>query len=153
MGVIKASARIGSDLDAAFAAALAGVVGDVDAVLREAAQEVGFEARRSTAFEDYKRTPRENAYSRKNRSRSARNLRGTIKMEVSKFEGGGYIVTARAPHAHLVEFGHLLVLKDKNGIVRVKGHVPAHPFMRPALDKARARIIAKLQAMKAAPNG
>jgi len=153
MGMIKASARVASDLDAQFAAALKNIEGDVDAVLREVAQEVGFEARRSAAFEDYKRTPRESKHSRKNRSRSARNLRSTIKMDVSKFENGGYIVTARAPHAHLVEFGHLLVLKDKNGIVRVAGHVPAHPFLRPALDAARARLIAKLQAMKGARNG
>jgi len=35
----------------------------------------------------------------------------------------------KAPHAHLVEYGHALV---KNG--KVVGHVPAYPFWRPALD-------------------
>ena len=35
----------------------------------------------------------------------------------------------RAAHAHLVEYGHALVRSGK-----VIGHVPAHPFWRPAID-------------------
>lgn len=44
----------------------------------------------------------------------------------------------RAPHAHLVEYGHVLW----RGGVRSQGRghqvgsVPAHPFLRPALDKS-----------------
>lgn len=52
------------------------------------------------------------------------NLKRSIKARKSKFEDGGYIVIARAPHAHLVEYGH--------GGPRP---APAHPFLRPALDK------------------
>lgn len=40
-----------------------------------------------------------------------------------------------APHAHLVEFGHALVWKQPTtGRKYVKGHVPAHPFVRPGFD-------------------
>ena len=38
-----------------------------------------------------------------------------------------------APHAHLVEYGHELVVKGK-----IVGHVPAHPFWRPAVDAKAA---------------
>lgn len=57
------------------------------------------------------------------------NLRKSIRAKKSKFEGGGAIVVASAPHAHLVEYGH-------------KG-APAKPFLRPALDQtmAEARAI------------
>ena len=48
-------------------------------------------------------------------------LRKSIRARKSKFEDGGWIVVAGSPHAHLVEYGH------KNA--------PAHPFLRPALDK------------------
>jgi len=153
VSAINASARVSPGLDAAFAAALQGIVGNVDAVLHEAAIEVGFAARRSTAFQDYKGTGRESKSSKRKWSRNAKRLRHSIQVERSKFEGGGFIVTARAPHAHLVEKGHLLVTKDKNGIVKVRGHVPPHAFLRPALDAARAKIIARLQVMKGAANG
>lgn len=137
MGLLKASAQVSSDLDAEFAAALMSIVGDVDKVLENAANEVSFEARRTSAFRD--KTGR---------------LRGKIEMKKSKFEGGGYIVTARAPHAHLVEFGHLQVVKNKQGLVKVVGHVSAKPFLRPALDSVRARLIAQLRALsQGAANG
>lgn len=50
-------------------------------------------------------------------------LRKSIKALKSKYEGGGWIVRAKAPHAHLVEFGH-------GG----KNPAPAHAFLRPALE-------------------
>jgi len=51
-------------------------------------------------------------------------------------------VYVNAPHAHLVEFGHRLVVGKrattrkgrKNQTLRVIGRVPAHPFARPAWD-------------------
>jgi HK97 gp10 family phage protein len=51
-------------------------------------------------------------------------LRKSIRAKKSKFEDGGAIVIASAPHAHLVEYGH-------------GGPNPAqpHPFLRKALDK------------------
>ena len=47
-----------------------------------------------------------------------------------------------APHAHLVEFGHKLVVGKRattrrgrrDQVLKVIGHVPAHPFARPAWD-------------------
>jgi HK97 gp10 family phage protein len=51
-------------------------------------------------------------------------LRKSIKAKKSKFEDGGAIVIATAPHAKLVEFGH-------GG----QNPAPPHPFLRKALDK------------------
>lgn len=45
----------------------------------------------------------------------------------------------RAPHASLVEYGHALV---RNG--KVIGHVPPHPFFRPAVDENHDRILAEV---------
>ena len=60
--------------------------------------------------------------------RSVGNRRGRPRspLEARRFVGPS------APHAHLVEFGHVLVWKQpKTGRKYVKGHVPAHPFVRP----------------------
>lgn len=48
-----------------------------------------------------------------------------------------FVVQAAAPHAHLVEFGHVLVrpFRAKQGAGQQIGHVPPAPFLRPALDK------------------
>ncbi len=54
-------------------------------------------------------------------------LRSRIKSKKGQVQERTYIAGAFAPHAHLVEYGHALV---KNGVVY--GHVPAHPFIRPA---------------------
>jgi len=61
-------------------------------------------------------------------------LKKHIKAYRSRYEEGGAICYADAPHAWLVEFGHALI---RNG--QVIGHVPAHPFMRPAKEKVMAR--------------
>lgn len=45
----------------------------------------------------------------------------------------------KAPHAHLVEYGHAIV---KGG--KVVGHVPPHPFFRPAVDENHDRILAEV---------
>ena len=64
-------------------------------------------------------------------------LRSKISKKKSKFENGGYIIEAKAPHAHLVEYGHMLVFFG-----RVTGkRVPAHPFMRPAKEIGLRRAI------------
>lgn len=53
------------------------------------------------------------------------NVTGTlgrsVKARKSKFDDGGWIVMATAPHAHLIEFG--------------RRGAPAYPFLRPALDQ------------------
>lgn len=101
---------------------------------------------------------------RANLSRSQNRKRGARRGEAEIFVG------STAPHAHLVEFGHMNVkvtradeatqrtftrrVKQKGGgfsLVtvrgklarqvtsrRVVGHVPAHPFMRPAFDATKA---------------
>ena len=66
-------------------------------------------------------------------------LKRSISSQKSRFEGGGYIVKATAPHAHLVEYGHLKVLPG--GIVA--GHVPAHPFLHNARNRVLRRAIAR----------
>ena len=81
-------------------------------------------------------------------SRSQMRRRGWRREEAEVFVG------PTVPHAHLVEFGHLQVAARDEGAVamrgkkgsrklkrvktkRVVGHVPAHPFMRPAFDTTK----------------
>lgn len=66
-------------------------------------------------------------------------LKKSISTQKSLYEGGGYIVKATAPHAHLVEFGHIMVTRGG----RVVGHVPAHPFLHKARNKVLRRAIAR----------
>ena len=64
-------------------------------------------------------------------------LRSKISKKKSKFENGGYIIEAKAPHAHLVEYGHVLIFFG-----RVTGkRVQAYPFMRPAKEIGLRRAI------------
>jgi hypothetical protein len=67
------------------------------------------------------------------------NLRKSIKKYKSRFEDGGYIVYAKGHHAHLVEYGHVMFL---NGYPTGK-RVPAHPFLRPALEKGISKAVAE----------
>lgn len=47
-----------------------------------------------------------------------------------------------APHAHLVEYGHQLVKGGPlDGDGKVVGHVPAHPFLRPAYDEQQENAV------------
>ena len=66
-------------------------------------------------------------------------LKRSIKSQKSRYENGGYIVKATAPHAHLVEYGHIMVTRGG----RVVGHVPAHPFLHKARNKVLRRAIAR----------
>lgn len=50
-----------------------------------------------------------------------------------------------APHGHLIEFGHRLRRRDKNGRLRTVGFVPPRPFLRPAWDAHRARLLKELK--------
>lgn len=65
------------------------------------------------------------------------NLKKSISTQKSIYEGGGYIVKATAPHAHLVEFGHIMVTRSG----KVVGHVPAHPFLHRARNKVLRKAI------------
>lgn len=121
-----------SDLDAGLDAQLAEVMDAVDANLEEVAKVVRDDAKHTAGFID-----------------KTGNLRKSIGMRKSKFPEGGYIVKAsgrnrdtdsegaKGFHAHLVEFGHVMVAWGK----RTGKRVPAHPFMRPALMKGWAHAL------------
>lgn len=121
-----------SDLDAGLHAQLSEVMEAVDANLKEVATVVRDDAKHTADFID-----------------KTRNLRKSIGMRKSKFPDGGYIVkasgrnrdtdseSAKGFHAHLVEFGHVMVLWGK----RTGEHVPAIPFMRKALARGFAHAL------------
>ena len=87
------------------------------------AKKIARDARKTTEFMDYKGTPRESEWSKLHWGPNARKLRKSIRAKESKFDDGGWIVQATAPHAHLVEYGH-------------GGPQPAppHPFLRKAFE-------------------
>ena len=99
---------------------------NADVIAKKLAQD----ARATTLFQDYKGTARESSWSKKRWGSLAQKLRKSIRVRKSKFEDGGYIVVASAPHAHLVEYGHALV---KNG--KTIGRVAPRPFLRKAKDQ------------------
>ena len=100
--------------------------GDVDKVLHGLALLVEDEAKRVAPIGNF-----ENWKTHKHTP-----LYDTIKAKKSKFQNGGYIVKAAAPHAHLVEYGHAMVTHDG----RTVGHVAAHPFLRLARNTVKARM-------------
>ena len=73
------------------------------------------------------------------------NLKQSIKIrKFNKKDIKGVSVVAggtKAPHAHLVEFGHRQI--DKNG--NVVGDVPPHPFFRNSFDEYREELEIKLK--------
>lgn len=144
------------DLDKAFAEI--GAVGSKQALqdaLKKAAEPVAEEARRLA--------PRDSDIGP--RTKSNRHLADTILVRTSLSQSqmrkrGGrqqpaeVFVGSSAPHAHLVEFGHILVKARHEGVLamrgrrgkktlqrvktkRVIGHVSARPFLRPAFDAKR----------------
>lgn len=104
----------------------ADVMKAIDQNLEETADIVEREAQTTAAFQD-----------------KAGKLRKAIKKKKSKFADGGYIVQARAPHAHLVEFGHVKFLWGRPTGERV----PPHPYLRPALEKGIRFAVAKFRGM------
>lgn len=118
------------------------IVGKLNAVIQEEslaiAEEVAADAQGTLEFRDYTGTSRETEWHKRNFPNATR-LRPNIKARKSKYPDGGAIVIARAPHAHLVEFGHVMV---KNG--KVLGSVPAHPFLRPAVSKRLQEAIQRI---------
>lgn len=85
----------------------------IEAVAKEAAAR----AKASTAFVDDDGVLRESIKAQKSKKN---------KKETST----SWIVKAGAPHSHLIEYGHAQVTKGGEVI----GHVPAHPFLQPAVD-------------------
>lgn len=73
-------------------------------------------------------------------------LRKGIKAKVSVKQGGATVAKIGwdnkiAPHGHLVEMGHVMVVGKRGGKQRTVGHVPAHPFLRPALLDHQQEIV------------
>lgn len=125
MGMLSAQVSV-REIDG-LEASIAEVMDAVDANLQDVAEYVENEAKTTLAYQD-----------------KTGNLRKKTKLRVSKFDDGGYIVQARAPHAHLIEYGHVLIAWG-----RVTGkRVPPHPFMRPALEKGILYAIAKFRQQK-----
>jgi len=67
-------------------------------------------------------------------------LRKRIKAKKSRYELGGWIVEARAPHAHLIEYGHELIDWRTNKRI---GTVPPRSFLRTAKERAIASAMSK----------
>jgi len=44
-------------------------------------------------------------------------------------------------YAHLVEFGHILVVTDHHGGKRAAGYVAANPFVRPAVEAFKSGVL------------
>ena len=99
------------------------VVKHIEENAEDVAGEIELRARGTTAFLD--KTGR---------------LRKAISAKKSRYEGGGWIVGAWAPHAWLVEFGHELINPYTGKRV---GHVPAHSYLRAALNAAISSARAK----------
>lgn len=122
MGMVKATVRV-KDI-AGLDATIAEVMDAMDANLKDIAEYVEREAQTTLAYQD-----------------KTGKLRKKTKLRVSKYEDGGYIVQARAPHAHLVEYGHVAIPPGK----LEGGRVKPHPFMRPALEKGVIYAVLKLR--------
>ena len=102
----------------------AGVRAEIDSALGTVAAQVYEKAKATTAFRD-----------------KTGKLRRSIWIYRSKYENGGYVIYVKAPHSHLVEFGHVQVAKDGKTVLK---HVPGKHFLRKAL---RRKVDAMLQDM------
>lgn len=128
------------EIERVFKSQLIEIMDAIDANLEEIAEFVYRDAKNTAEFID--RTG---------------NLRASIAKRKSKFLEGGWIVKAsgrngrgdigKGFHAHLVEFGHVIVARGKKTDKRFKRgkklgntgkRVQARPFMRPALAKGWA---------------
>lgn len=96
---------------------------EVERAIEKASKPLETEMKRTTAFQDD--------------SGFLRRSIGTVK----KGRGSGTVmqVGAKAPHAHLVEFGTKSRTRKSGGST---GVMPKRPFMRPAYDKSKMEIVA-----------
>lgn len=105
----------------------------IDANLSEIAEHVKSEAKTTAEFID-----------------RSKNLRNSIRKRKSRFIDGGYIVfatgknkdEAKGYHAHLVEYGHVML--TTKGEATKLGRVPARPFMRKALESGIKKAISEM---------
>jgi HK97 gp10 family phage protein len=70
------------------------------------------------------------------------NLKASIKTKFSPDQLSAEVgpTHGKGSHAHLVEFGHKLIIKGK-----YRGHVPAKPFMTPAAEEERPKYLSDLR--------
>lgn len=120
----------------------------VDEVLKNIAEEVADIARQSQPPEGFADSDKSTDV-RRNLSGwpddwyPHKHLRASIDVEPSHFKEGGWLVRAKRPHAHLVEYGHWMIHADGTPALDESGRpmfVPPHAFMRPAKDKVMARL-------------
>ena len=105
----------------------AGVRAEIDSDLGGIAAQVFEKAKSSMAFRD--KTGR---------------LRQSIWIYRSKYKDGGYVVYVKAPHSHLVEFGHAVVTKDGKVL---EHRVPGKFFLRKARNAVRRTVDETLRGM------
>lgn len=128
MGIVKAATVQIENLDSGFTSQLKGNREEIDKFLNKVATKLHEEASTTADYIDKTGT-----------------LRKRTKKKKSKFEDGGFIVFAAAPHAHLVEWGHEMV--TTKGVPTGK-RVPPRSFMRNAEDKAAAYALTLLSGRK-----
>jgi len=102
----------------------------IDENAQDIAKKIAADARATNLFQDYKGTARESEWSKKTWGENAKRLRKSIRVKKSKYDDGGYIVVADAPHAFLIEYGHELVINKKT-----IGRVAPRPFLRKAKEQ------------------
>lgn len=110
----------------------AGVRAEIDSALGKVAAQVYEKAKATTAFRD-----------------KTGKLRRSIWIYRSKYENGGYVIYVKAPHSHLVEFGHVQVAKDGKTVLK---QVPGKHFLRKARNAVRRKVDAMLQDMMGDPH-
>ena len=105
----------------------AGVRAEIDSALGTVAAQVYEKAKATTAFRD-----------------KTGKLRRSIWIYRSKYENGGYVIYVKAPHSHLVEFGHAVVTKDGKVL---EHRVPGKFFLRKARTSVRRTVDETLRGM------
>jgi len=114
----------------------AGVRAEIDSALGTVAAQVYEKAKATTAFRD-----------------KTGKLRRSIWIYRSKYENGGYVIYVKAPHSHLVEFGHdLVVEKDGTVVKHVPNYVTGTHFLRKARNAVRRKVDTILQDMMGDPH-
>ena len=117
----------------------------VNEKLKAIAEEIADRARGSDAFKDSnKRTDvKRRLDSWPDEWYKHKHLRDSIEVEPSHFKEGGWLVRAKRPHAHLVEYGHWMITADGRPVIGEDGKpmfVPPHAFLRPAKEAVMARL-------------
>lgn len=101
----------------------AGVRAEIDSALGTVAAQVYEKAKATTAFRD---------------------KTGKLRRSIWIYENGGYVIYVKAPHSHLVEFGHAVVTKDGKVL---EHRVPGKFFLRKARNAVRRTVDETLRGM------